>query len=49
MKPTELERFYELIDGLRAAMLTTRRADGHLQSRPMATQKPPPTVRTCGS
>lgn len=39
MKPTELERFYELIDGIEAAMMTTRRADGHLQSRPMATQK----------
>ena len=39
MKAPELERFYELIDGLEAAMLTTRRADGHLQSRPMATQK----------
>ena len=39
MKASELERFYELIDGLEAAMLTTRRADGHLQSRPMATQK----------
>jgi general stress protein 26 len=39
VKASELERFYELIDGLEAAMLTTRRADGHLQSRPMATQK----------
>ena len=39
MKASELERFYELIDGVAAAMLTTRRADGHLQSRPMATQK----------
>ena len=39
MKPTELERFYELIDGIEAAMMTTRRLDGHLQSRPMATQK----------
>ena len=39
MNTMELERFYELIDGSDAAMLTTRRADGHLQSRPMATQK----------
>jgi len=36
---TELDTFYELIDNIEAAMLTTRRADGHLQSRPMATQK----------
>jgi general stress protein 26 len=35
----DLDRFYELIDGIEAAMMTTRRADGHLQSRPMATQK----------
>jgi len=39
VKTNELERFYELIDGIEAAMLTTRRRDGHLQSRPMATQK----------
>ena len=39
MKATDLERFYELIDGIDAAMMTTRRADGHLQSRPMATQR----------
>ena len=35
----ELEKFYDMVDGLEAAMMTTRRADGHLQSRPMATQK----------
>lgn len=35
----ELEKFYETVDGLAAAMMTTRRADGHLQSRPMANQK----------
>lgn len=39
MKTNELERFYELIDGIEIAMMTTRRADGHLTSRPMATQK----------
>jgi general stress protein 26 len=38
--PTEkkLEQLYELIDGIETAMLTTRRADGALVSRPMATQ-----------
>ena len=35
----ELEKFYETVDGLAAAMMTTRRPDGHLQSRPMANQK----------
>ena len=39
MKAGELERFYELVDGVESAMLTTRGADGHLHSRPMATQK----------
>src|SRR6185436_8753183 len=39
VKTNELEKFYELIDGIEAAMMTTRRLDGHLQSRPMATQK----------
>jgi general stress protein 26 len=36
---SDLDTFYEMIDHLDAAMMTTRRADGHLQSRPMATQK----------
>ena len=44
---SELERFYALVDELEIAMLTTRRGDGHLVSRAMATQKPP--ERTCGS
>lgn len=35
----EIEKFYELIDSIEIAMLTTRRPDGHLESRPMATQK----------
>jgi general stress protein 26 len=37
--PTELEKLYEMIDELETAMLTTRRPDGHLVSRAMATQK----------
>jgi general stress protein 26 len=39
--PTEkkLDDLYELIDGIEIAMFTTRRADGHLVSRPMATQE----------
>ena len=35
----ELEKFYELVYDIDTAMMTTRRADGHLQSRAMATQK----------
>lgn len=35
----ELERFHELADEIKVAMLTTRRADGHLRSRAMANQK----------
>ena len=35
----ELEKFYALVDQIEIAMMTTRRADGHLQSRAMATQK----------
>lgn len=33
------EKLYELIDEIETAMFTTRRADGRLVSRPMATQK----------
>jgi general stress protein 26 len=33
-----LEELYDLIEGIEIAMLTTRRADGRLVSRPMATQ-----------
>ena len=33
------EKLYELIEELEVAMFTTRRADGRLVSRPMATQK----------
>ena len=35
----ELEKLYEHIDDIKVAMLTTRRPDGHLTSRAMATQK----------
>jgi general stress protein 26 len=35
----DLERLYSHIDDIEIAMMTTRRADGHLQSRAMATQK----------
>ena len=38
MKP-ELDKLYELIDEMEICMLTTRRPDGHLESRAMATQK----------
>lgn len=34
-----LDTFYELADDIAVAMLTTRRPDGHLRSRPMANQK----------
>lgn len=40
----KLDDLYELIDGIEVAMLTTRRADGHLVSRAMQTQK-----RTAGT
>ncbi len=36
---TKLDELYELIDEIEIAMLTTRRTDGQLVSRPMATQK----------
>jgi len=36
----ELERFYAMVEDIEIAMMTTRQSDGHLQSRPMATQKP---------
>ena len=35
----ELEQLFNHIDAIEIAMMTTRRADGHLQSRAMATQK----------
>jgi general stress protein 26 len=36
----ELDTFYDLIDDIKIAMMTTRRPDGHLESRAMANQKP---------
>ena len=36
---SELEMLFDHIADLEVAMMTTRRADGHLESRPMATQK----------
>ena len=39
---SELEKLYSHIDDIEVAMMTTRRADGHLQSRAMATQKRAP-------
>jgi len=35
----ELKKFYELIEDIKIAMMTTRRPDGHLESRAMANQK----------
>ena len=35
----ELEKFYALVDDIEIAMMTTRRPDGHLESRAMANQK----------
>jgi general stress protein 26 len=35
----ELEKLYSHIEDIEIAMMTTRRADGHLQSRAMATQR----------
>ena len=34
-----IDEIYALIDKIETAMLTTRRADGRMVSRPMATQK----------
>jgi general stress protein 26 len=35
----ELDKLYELIDEMEIAMMVTRRPDGHLESRAMATQR----------
>jgi general stress protein 26 len=40
----DLSRLYEHIDDIEIAMMVTRRSDGHLQSRAMATQR-----RTAGA
>jgi general stress protein 26 len=36
---TELDKFYGLIEEIKVAMMTTRRPDGHLESRAMGNQK----------
>ena len=36
---TELDTFYEMVEDIGIAMMTTRRTDGHLESRAMANQK----------
>ena len=38
----KIDDLYDLIEGIEIAMFTTRRADGRLVSRPMATQKREP-------
>jgi general stress protein 26 len=38
MSATELAKVFDVLDDIDTAMLTTRRADGHLVSRAMATQ-----------
>ena len=39
MAAAELSKLYEMVQDIEIAMMTTRRPDGHLDSRPMATQK----------
>jgi general stress protein 26 len=39
---SELEKLYSHIQDIEVAMMVTRRGDGHLQSRAMATQKRAP-------
>src|SRR5690554_962643 len=41
-KPAHLAELYELVGKIEVAMLTTRRPDGSLVSRPMATQEREP-------
>ncbi len=41
-KASERELLFEQIRDMKVAMMTTRRRDGHLVSRAMATQKPAP-------
>jgi general stress protein 26 len=36
---SELDTFYEMVEDIGVAMMTTRRPDGHLESRAMANQK----------
>lgn len=41
-KPEQLDELYQLIEKIEVAMLTTRRPDGRMVSRPMATQEREP-------
>jgi len=36
---SELDKFYSMVEDIEVAMMTTRRRDGHLESRAMANQK----------
>jgi general stress protein 26 len=38
-RPGRIDELWKLVEGIEVAMLTTHRADGHMVSRPMATQK----------
>src|SRR5688572_548213 len=42
MSETPVQRLDDLVEGIKVALMTTRRADGHLVSRPMALQKKEP-------
>ena len=42
MSASSVEQLRHLVQDIEIAMMTTRRADGHLVSRPMALQKPAP-------
>jgi general stress protein 26 len=42
MTENPVEKLRELVKDIKVAMMTTRRADGHLVSRPMATQEDAP-------
>jgi general stress protein 26 len=39
MTANELDKFFEIVDEIDVAMMTTRRPDGHLRARAMANQK----------
>jgi hypothetical protein len=45
---TELDKFYDLIDDIRIAMMTTRRPDGQLSNPALWPTRSAPTARTCG-
>jgi general stress protein 26 len=39
---TEMTQFYDLVEDIEICMMTSRRQNGHLRSRPMANQKRAP-------